>query len=228
MARCVRGGLGAGQSDRPRPLHALQGVRQGMPGGGDRSMASRLTSTAAARIGHAWRRAARGCDRFLAPGPCAATASTWCSILHRSPCSPCPSRRRGCVRQGRDPVEQGACRPRARPPWSVSFEKPRFFAYKERICAPTRATRSRAAPAASTSARRSAINPEGDHGPRRAVPVHGLRRLRDRMPVRGDDLRLSAHGGHGIANQDGASDVPEGGGARRLPAVPTMGPTAAG
>ena len=71
------------------------------------------------------------------------------------------------------------------------FEKPRFFAYNAKICAHSRSSKAGCNQCLDVcSTRRDRAGRRSREG--RPASVHGLRRLRDRLSLGRDDLRLSA------------------------------------
>ena len=72
------------------------------------------------------------------------------------------------------------------------FEKPRYVTYDAELCAHAPQHGAPAARAASTSARPARSHPAGDHVAIDPYRLRRLRRLRQRLPDRRRDLRLSA------------------------------------
>ncbi len=103
-----------------------------------------------------------------------------------------------------------------------SFEKPKFFHYKESLCAHSRSRQ----PGCNRCHR--CLLDRGDPRRRRsrlrrAAPVHGLRRLRHRLPLGGDDLRLPCAAVAGRRSAHPARDLPRCRWTRPLPAVSRCG-----
>ena len=152
----------------------------------------------------------------------AASASISCSTLQpRAARSGCTSRRRATSRRA-------PTRSRRRRRWPSSrrmvgeFEKPKFFSYKASICAHSRSEKTgctQCIDVCSTDAIRRRRRPRQG----RAAPVHGLRRVRDRVPVGRDELRLPVGARPRPAHPDAARHLREGRRARRLPAAARRG-----
>ena len=99
------------------------------------------------------------------------------------------SHRRVISRPGADPLAQAKAA--AELALSIGeFEKPKYFAYKPSICAHSRSRKTGCTQCIDVCST-LAIRADGDHVAGRAAPVHGLRRLHDRLPVRRADLRVS-------------------------------------
>ena len=134
-----------------------------------------------------------------------------------------PQPPQGYFAPGGDPLEQ-ALAARELAALVGEFEKPRFFPTSERICAHSRSGIvgcNKCLDVCSTGAIQRLAIVSG-----RAAPVHGLRRLRDRVPVGRDDLRLSARGRARPAAEDPAGRVPRCGRRDACVALPQARPTA--
>ncbi len=86
------------------------------------------------------------------------------------------------------------------------FEKPKYFAYKASICAHSRSQQPGCNQCIDVcSTRGDPRRRRPCHG--RAAPVHGLRRLHDRLPFRRADLRVSGCARSGRAGAHAARDL---------------------
>ncbi len=179
----------AGESDRSRPVHALQRVHQGVPGAGDRlELPDRPRPLQGApEVRRSVRRDGR--DRFRAQRQRARRA------LRSGPRSAAPPDLRmhqppqGYFAPGADPVAQANAATELAA-MTGEFEKPKYFAYKASICAHARSQK------VGLHAVHRRLLDRGDSRRRRsrrcrAAPVHGLRRVRDGLPVGRDELRVS-------------------------------------
>ena len=112
----------------------------------------------------------------------------------------CAAAAAGLFRAGRATRSRWRARCASSRSSSGEFEKPKFFDYKEKICA-----HSRSEIVGCTQLHRRVLDARdrerarGEPRQGRAAPVHGLRRVRDRVSVGRDDLRLSARRRHGRA-----------------------------
>ena len=151
--------------DRPRPLPRAPQVRRRMRrDGGDRLRAARRS------------RAPRRFDLVLDLQRTAAASACTSRRRVTSRPEPMPSRRRKSVTELALLIGE--------------FEKPKYFAYKASICAHSRSQQAGLQPVHRRlldGGDRSRRRPHQ----RRAAPVHGLRRVRDRVPVgRADAMRI--------------------------------------
>ena len=162
--------VGAGESDRPRPVHALQRVHLARVPSTRSTGATRSTSTAASD--HRACVAACGADRrdrFRAQRRRArASASISCSTCSASRGSRMHQPPQGYLRPGADAVAQAKAVADARRRSSAN-SRSRNSSLTRRRSARTAARSSRAARSASTCARRAAIRADGD---RVAVEPH--------------------------------------------------------
>ncbi len=176
--------------DRPRGLHALQCLHARLPRGRDRLRLPDRSRRSARRTATASPRAATSArSTSCAPRASGASASTSCSISRASRSSACTRRRRAISR----PATIRSSRRSPRRSWCRlvgEFEKPKFFKYQEKICAHSRSGREGCTNCIDVCSS-GAIRADGDHVHGRAAPVRGLRRLRHRVPVGRDDVRLS-------------------------------------
>ena len=163
LAGRLRRRVGAGQSDRPRPVHALQCVHQGLSRERDRLELPGRSSTAASspsRLrGRLRRRPGRSTSRARTSR--AASASTSCSTSRATPTLRMHQPPQGYLAPGRRPG--GAGQAVADLAAMVGeFEKPKFFTYKSSLCAHSRSQKTgcnQCIDVCSTAA----IRADGDH-----------------------------------------------------------------
>ena len=188
LARRVRRRMGAGESDRSRPLHALQRVHPRLPRAGDRlELPDR--SRPLPRPSPVRRRLRRDRrDRFRPRSDARAQRAL-------RPRARSAARRRGsrCTSRRRATSPRAPIRSRRRRPSSELATRGRRVREAE-ISSATRRRSARTAARSKTGCTQciDVCSTRGDPRRRRphhrrAAPVHGLRRLHDRLPVGRDD-----------------------------------------
>ena len=218
LARRLRGRVAAGKPDRPRRVHALQQVHRRLPRERDRlqlpdrprEMQGPSPMRGGLRRDRRRRFLARRArsQRELRPG---ARSLQGAAAAHARPAAGLPSARGRSARAGARRGETGAAGGRVRE--AALFRLPR----KDLRPRPLGHRGLQPLPRGLLD-RRDPRRRRSRQG--RAAPVRRLRRLRERLSIRCDDLCVSASSGHRHEIEGVALDLSRGRRRRRLPRIP--------